>query len=76
MNEVDGRIVIYTEGERHPYALVAEEQRLSPVESVTLPAEGSAFVELTIGKRALDVAFTLPLVTDSVQADAAVRDAS
>ncbi|MDX1582392.1 MAG: hypothetical protein R3338_02220 [Thermoanaerobaculia bacterium] len=61
MEGIEGQIVVYTEEERHPHSLSVEGSHLSPPRTSTLPAQGTLFVELTIGERPLDVAFTLPL---------------
>lgn len=58
---VEGQIVIYSGDARYPHTLQVRGSQLAPIEPVTLPDEGSAFVELTIGKQSIDAAFELPL---------------
>lgn len=58
---VAGQIVIYSEDERRPVELRPTGEHFAPVEEITFPQEGIAFVELTIGKQSIDVAFELPL---------------
>ena len=65
MDDVEGQIVIYVNDARHPYPLEVVGNRLSPVESVSLPNRGRAFLELTIGKQSIDAAFELPLRADA-----------
>lgn len=61
IDEIEGRIVIYADDDRRPYELEATGARFTPAEPFTLPMQGSAFVELTIGSHAIDVAFELPI---------------
>ena len=59
--DVAGQIVIYSDDQRRPVDLRPAGEYLSPAEEITFPQEGIAFVELTIGKQSIDVAFELPL---------------
>lgn len=65
LDDVSGRLVVYSEDEVHPYRLEREEEHFSPIEPVTLPDTGSAFVELTIDQQPIDVALALPLRSQS-----------
>ncbi len=61
VDDLDGQLVVYSGNERHPYTLAESGDHLAPVEPVSLPDEGSAFVELTLEKQTFDVAYELPL---------------
>lgn len=61
LDDVAGQIVVYADDERHPYPLEVDGNHLSPIEPVSLPDRGRAFLELTIGKQSIDAAFGLPL---------------
>lgn len=58
---LEGQIVVYSGDQRHPYTLQFRGDHLAPIEPVDLPDEGSAFVELTLDKQTIDVAYELPL---------------
>ena len=65
MDDLEGQVVVYSGDQRHPLALQRHGDHLAPIEPFVLPDEGSAFVELTLGKQSIDVAYDLPLDTSS-----------